>query len=143
MHLMNLCVIDGFLTSKPETKVFSGGKKKAVFTLGQNTYHHDEKGNSVSTGNFYICEAWNLNCDFVSVFDTGALLRVIGVLRQDHWSKDGKNYSRVKIVVQSVMNIPKPQKQEENYQDDEVTESEPPNATEPPAPAAVSNLDIF
>lgn len=93
--------IEGYLVAKPKLNTTKTGKDVAHFALASN---HSEK--SVS---FFDVEAWEGQARSSSEYLTkGSRVIVVGKLKQDRWSTEsGEKKSRVKIVAQNIIFIPK------------------------------------
>ncbi len=95
--------LEGHLVAKPKLNTTKSGKSVAHFALASN---HSEE--SVS---FFDVEAWEGQAISSSKYlDKGSRVIVVGKLRQDRWVNDsGEKKSRVKIVAQNIIFIPKRQ----------------------------------
>lgn len=94
MH--NIVALVGRLTKNPEIRDLPDGTQLANFSLAVNTGKEETS--------FFDCIAFRTNAEVMSKFTKkGDLLAVSGMLRQRKWKgKDGKDQSKVEIVVSSI-----------------------------------------
>ena len=116
--MLNKVLIIGRLTSDPVVKYLPSGTAVAEFGVAWNRrYRIDEEWKEES--HFFDVKAYGrLAEDLSSRLSKGYQVIVEGRLSQDRWTgQDGKNYSRVRIVAESVRIIRKPKLEEVEEED--------------------------
>ncbi|HIC97369.1 MAG TPA: single-stranded DNA-binding protein [Aquificaceae bacterium] len=116
--MLNKVLIIGWLTSDPVVKYLPSGTAVAEFGVAWNRrYRIDEEWKEES--HFFDVKAYGrLAEDLSSRLSKGYQVIVEGRLSQDRWTgQDGKNYSRVRIVAESVRIIRKPKLEEVEEED--------------------------
>ena len=103
---MAYTILDGNLTSDPETKKINNGKSITTFSIAINHYVKTSESDSNGSGDVsYIdVETWDKLADNCSEFlKKGKMVTVIGTLRQERWkSQDGTNRQKYKVIASSV-----------------------------------------
>jgi len=103
---MAYTILDGNLTSDPETKKINNGKSITTFSIAINHYAKTSESDPNSAGDVsYIdVETWDKLADNCSEFlKKGKMVTVIGTLRQERWkSQDGTNRQKYKVIASSV-----------------------------------------
>lgn len=90
---MNHVIEFGRLTRQPDLRHTSTGKAICEFSIAVTGYSKD-------VSHFFDCIAWGLTAEAVAkYFKKGQRILVEGQLIQERWEKDGKNYSKIKILV--------------------------------------------
>ena len=100
---MAYTILDGNLTSDPETKKINNGKTITTFSIAINHYSKtSEDGNGEVS--YIDVETWDKLADNCSEFlKKGKMVTVIGSLRQERWkSQDGTNRQKYKVIASSV-----------------------------------------
>lgn len=103
MNNLNSILVEGNLTKDPAFSETSKGKSICLFTIATNRYY--KQGNEYQNEVSYLSvETWtNLADTCRDHLAKGRGVRVVGRLKQDRWvDKEGKNYSRIKIVAEHV-----------------------------------------
>lgn len=116
--MLNKVLIIGWLTSDPVVKYLPSGTAVAEFGVAWNRrYRIDDEWKEES--HFFDVKAYGrLAEDLSSRLSKGYQVIVEGRLSQDRWTgQDGKNYSRVRIVAESVRIIRKPKLEEVEEED--------------------------
>lgn len=116
--MLNKVLIIGWLTSDPVVKYLPSGTAVAEFGVAWNRrYRIDEEWKEES--HFFDVKAYGrLAEDLSSRLSKGYQVIVEGRLSQDRWTgQDGKNYSRVRIVAESVRIVRKPKLEEVEEED--------------------------
>ncbi|HIQ31649.1 MAG TPA: single-stranded DNA-binding protein [Aquifex aeolicus] len=116
--MLNKVLIIGRLTSDPVVKYLPSGTAVAEFGVAWNRrYRIDEEWKEES--HFFDVKAYGrLAEDLSSRLSKGYQVIVEGRLSQDRWTgQDGKNYSRVRIVAESVRIVRKPKLEEVEEED--------------------------
>jgi len=102
MNNLALAVIDGNLTSDPDTKVLKGDKTVTTFSVAVNhEYGSKEDNKHVSYVNV---ETWEKLAETCGMYlKKGSRVTVQGQIRQDRWKDDkGNTREKIKIVANSV-----------------------------------------
>jgi single-strand DNA-binding protein len=106
MKNMAYTILDGNLTSDPETKKINNGKTITTFSMAINHYSKTSEtdGNSSGDVSYIDVETWDKLADNCSEFlKKGKMVTVIGSLRQERWkSQDGTNRQKYKVIASSV-----------------------------------------
>lgn len=99
---LNCVALVGRLTRDAELSYLPSQTAVATFSIAVNRSHKD--GDQwVSEANFFEISYFGKGAEAVKPYLTkGKQISVLGSLRQDHWTKDGQNFSKVKIVADSV-----------------------------------------
>jgi single-strand DNA-binding protein len=100
MSDVNNIVIEGRLTSAPETREFDGGKSKTSFGLASNR----RWGGDNEDTTFVDVDCWGKLGEIVAKYcDKGKPVTVIGRLSLDRWtSNDGQKRSKLYITASDV-----------------------------------------
>lgn len=92
--------IIGNITKDIELKTTSGGLNVATFTIAVN----DEKDET----SYIDCVAWNKTAETIAKYvRKGEPFLVQGKLKQRSWEKDGIKRSKIEVLVQTFMFMPK------------------------------------
>lgn len=106
---MNVVVISGRLTRKPELRSTGGGTNLCQFSLAVDNGKTDIDG---SRGvDFIECVCFGKNAEnLVKYQDKGSMLEVKGRIQVDRYTnKDGKNLSKTYVCGEMINYISKPQ----------------------------------
>jgi single-strand DNA-binding protein len=98
----------GHLTKDAETKWTSGGTALAKMSIAVNRWKKDAKKDEAET-DFFDIEAWGKTAEAAEVkARKGALVLVVGELRQDRWDDkaSGQKRSKIKVVARSIKWFP-------------------------------------
>ena len=94
MSFVNFVSIDGNLTRDGEITFSGAGTAILNLSIAHNTKIKEKEEVS-----FFDIVAFGKHAEYVADFAVkGATVIVIGRLHQDKWEKDGKKYSRTKII---------------------------------------------
>ena len=101
---VNTVILAGHLTRDPEMRSLAGEKVVVNFSLAINRRYKGNDGEIKEDSTFVDCEAWGRTAELVGQYLTkGSAAYVEGRLKLDNWQdKDGKNRSRLKVVVENV-----------------------------------------
>lgn len=107
---VNTVILAGHLTRDPELRPLAGDKVVVHFTLAINRRYKGADGELKEDSTFVDCEAWGRTAELIGQYlAKGSGAYVEGRLRLDSWQdKDGKNRSRLKVVVENVQFIGPP-----------------------------------
>ena len=100
----------GNLTKNPDIEHTATGKVVCGISLANNNIYmkDNQKVNEVS---YFDVEVWGIIAENCSKYLTkGSGVIVEGRIKQDRWEKDGKAFSRIKIVADTVRFLPRRQK---------------------------------
>jgi single-strand DNA-binding protein len=94
MSFTNQVAIDGNLVRDGEITFTGGGTAVLNFSVA-----HNAKINNKEEVHYFDVVAFGKHAEYIADFAVkGSSVTVIGRLNQDRWEKDGKKYSRIKIV---------------------------------------------
>ena len=96
---MNMVALTGRLTSDAKMKK-SGELSVMEFTIAVNGWRKDrDTGGWIDVANFFNLTLFGEQAEKMHPYMTkGKCVSVEGSLAQERWNKDGKTYSRVKVV---------------------------------------------
>jgi single-stranded DNA-binding protein len=75
-----------------------GRQTMTAFGLAQDRHYYKD-GEERAFTSFFDCEAWG---EAVPAMSEGDIITVRGRLREDRWLKNGRNKSRMKVIVEAV-----------------------------------------
>jgi len=97
MNAMNSIILEGYVTKKEIRN------NVCIVTIGSDRYYKDADGNTVTETSYFDVETYgnfaeicNKNCT------EGRGIRVVGRIKQNRWTSDGKEYSKVVVVAEHV-----------------------------------------
>ena len=94
MSFVNFVAVDGNLTQ--DGKITFSGSGTAILNM---SIAHNTKVKEKEEVSFFDVVSFGKHAEYVADFAVkGATVHVIGRLHQDKWEKDGKKYSRTKII---------------------------------------------
>ena len=107
---VNTVILAGHLTRDPEMRSLTGEKVVVNFSLAINRRYKGNDGEIKEDSTFVDCEAWGRTAELVGQYlAKGSAAYVEGRLKLDNWQdKDGKNRSRLKVVVENVQFVGPP-----------------------------------
>lgn len=98
---MNLCCLMGNVTRDVEVRYTKSGTAVVNFSLAYNRRVKDASGEYKDQASFIECQAWGKTAEFISKYwSKGKKMLINGRLEQQRWEKDGKNNSKVIIIVE-------------------------------------------
>lgn len=104
MRSYNRVVLIGNLTRDPEIVNFQSGTSAANITLAVNDRRKDKEGNYVDETSYIDVTCWGRMGEIVEQYaGKGSQVLVEGHLRQESWEKEGKKFSRIKVVAERVL----------------------------------------
>jgi len=99
MSYTNFVAVDGNLTKDGEVTFSGSGTAVLNLSIAHNTKIKEKEEVS-----FFDVVAFGKHAEYVADFAVkGATVTVIGRLHQDKWEKDGKKYSRTKIIANQLV----------------------------------------
>jgi single-strand DNA-binding protein len=107
---VNTVILAGHLTRDPELRPLGGDKVVVNFSLAINRRFKGNDGEIKEESTFVDCEAWGRTAELIGQYlAKGSAAYVEGRLKLDAWQdKDGKNRSRLKVVVDNVQFVGPP-----------------------------------
>jgi single-strand DNA-binding protein len=131
---INTVILAGHLTRDPEMRSLAGDKMVVNFGLAINRRFKGADGDIKEDSTFVDCEAWGRTAELVGQYlAKGSAAYVEGRLKLDNWQdKEGKNRSRLKVVVENIQFIGPP-KAKSGTSGNEATEAGEPVAAGAPA----------
>lgn len=117
---MNSVIITGRLTKDAAVRTTQSGKDVLNFSIAHNESHKVEDGYETITS-FFDCNYWS---DYAAKLKPkmlkGQMVLIEGRLRQDRWEHDGKNYSKIEILVSKIELLATPAKQDDSVADEDI-----------------------
>ena len=99
MSYVNFVSVDGNLTRDGEVTFGNSGTAILNLSIAHNTKIKEKEEVS-----FFDVVAFGKHAEYVADFAVkGAAVTIIGRLHQDKWEKDGKKYSRTKIIANQLV----------------------------------------
>jgi single-strand DNA-binding protein len=102
MANLNRVMLIGRLTRDPETRRTQGGSVVVNFGLAVNrTWRRKDSDERVEETTFIDAEAWDKTGEtFAKYVHKGSQVYVEGRLKLDQWEKDGKKFSKLRVVME-------------------------------------------
>lgn len=98
--MMNVVVLHGNFVRDPELKVFENNKFLQFDIAVNNSYKKD--GEWVNDPTYVTCKAWDSGAEAIAnKFSKGDPILLSGKLLTEKWEKDGKNFSKLVVRVNS------------------------------------------
>lgn len=121
--MLNRVLIIGRLTKDPVITYLPKGTPVVEFTIAYNRRYKDQSGEWKDDTHFFDVKAYGKAAeDWGTRFSKGYMVLVEGRLIQEKWEKEGRTFSKVRILAESIKLISKPKGADE--QPDEVEEEE-------------------
>lgn len=102
MNDINVVSLTGRLTSALEIKYTTGGTAVGKFVLAVN---RSKKVNDqwTNVADFFECAWYSKSAESLAQYlPKGKQVAITGQMRQERWTKDGQNYSRIVVIVQTL-----------------------------------------
>ena len=123
MRSYNRVVLIGNLTRDPDVMSFQSGTLTANLGLAINERRKDRDGNSVEDVSFIDVSCWGRVAEIVDQYaHKGSPLLVEGRLKQETWEKDGRNFSKVKVIADRILLLGDKRDEEQGQGRDEYRE---------------------
>jgi len=107
--MLNKVLLIGRLTGDPVITYLPSGTPVVEFTLAYNRRYKNQSGEFQEESHFFDVKAYGKVAeDWATRFSKGYLVLVEGRLSQEKWEKDGKKFSKVRIIAESVKLISRP-----------------------------------
>ena len=95
--MLNIAIMTGRLTAKPELKTTTNDKVVCNFRIA---VERSKRKNREKETDFFSCTAWNSTAEAIEKwFDTGDLITVVGTLQNDSYEANGEKYNIDRIIV--------------------------------------------
>lgn len=122
---LNSIIIEGNLTKDGEFDSTQKGTEYCVFSVAVNRFYKSGE-EIIHEVSYFDAEAWGKLCENSrNILVKGALVRIVGRLRQDRWTgEDGKQKSRVKIIAEHIEAKPVPAQEKETAADEKTGAAE-------------------
>lgn len=122
---LNLVMLAGRLTAKPESNETKNGKSVSNFTLAVNQNYRDASGEWKSKASFADITAWGKLAEYSASLKKGSPVLVQGSIQSRSWSnEEGETNSSFEVMAQKVQFLEKQggnsSKSEESETDDEL-----------------------
>lgn len=135
MSNLNCVILEGHLVKQAEMGYFQDQTPYCNFSIAVNDSWKNQNGEYENIASFIECTMKGKYAEAMCKHLTkGRGLRVLGRLKQNRWSKDGQNYSKIVVRVQEVYLSPLSNQETGNY-------SKPVNNYQENAPAEYHNYE--
>ncbi len=116
MNDMNVVAINGRLVREAELKYASSGTAILKFSIAVN--RSVKKGDKwEDEASFFDCTLFSKTAENLSKYlEKGKQVSIIGELVQNRWEKDGKQNSKVEIIVNRLQLLGSKDEQKQSYQ---------------------------
>ncbi len=102
MNDMNNVSLTGRLTTAIEIKYTTGGTAVGKFNLAVNR-SKKVNGQWTDVADFFECAWYSKSSEGLAQYlPKGKQVAITGQMRQERWTKDGQNYSRIVVIVQTL-----------------------------------------
>lgn len=102
MNDMNNVSLTGRLTTAIEIKYTTGGTAVGKFNLAVNR-SKKVNGQWTDVADFFECAWYSKSAEGLAQYlPKGKQVAITGQMRQERWTKDGQNYSRIVVIVQTL-----------------------------------------
>ncbi|WP_461828685.1 single-stranded DNA-binding protein [Aquifex sp.] len=120
--MLNKVLLIGRLTKDPVITYLPSGTPVVEFSVAYNRRYKDQSGEWKEETHFFEVKGYGKSAeDWGTRFSKGYLVLIEGRLVQEKWEKEGKTFSKVRIVAESVKLVSRPKGAEEQA---EVSEEE-------------------
>lgn len=100
---INMVALSGHLAADMRVAQLSSGTAAGNFTLACNRYIASTTGEAIQRTAFIDCTLYGRAAERLAPFMAkGKEVFVLGRIDQDKWTKDGQNFSRLRIVCEQV-----------------------------------------
>ena len=105
---LNLVILAGRLTAKPEEKATQSGTAVTNFTVAVNQPYKDGDGEWKSKTLFADVTAWGRLAEYVVNLEKGSPVLIQGSLQTNNWSDNyGKKRKSIQVVAQKINSLEK------------------------------------
>lgn len=107
MSDLNVVVIEGRLTKAAELSYFADGTAYSNFSIANNETFKNQDGSYGSVASYFDCTIKGKYAEaMVKHLLKGRAVKVVGRLKQQRWSKDGQNYSKIVLKCDEIHPAP-------------------------------------
>lgn len=107
MNNLNSVIIEGNLTNDPELNYTSSSAAVCKFPIAVNR-RYKMNGQPQEEVSYFDIESWNKIAESCSQYlNKGRGVRVVGRLKQERWTQNGQNKSKIIILAEHVEFKPK------------------------------------
>ena len=118
--MLNKVFLIGRLTQDPVITYLPSGTPVVEFRVAYNRRYKDQNGEWKEESHFFDVKAYGRFAeDWGTRFSKGYMVLIEGRLAQEKWEKDGKSYSKVKIIAENIKLIMKPKGEVESKSEEE------------------------
>ena len=119
---LNLVILAGRLTAKPEQKETQSGTAVTNFSVAVNQAYRDGDGEWKSKTLFADITAWGKLAEYAVNLEKGSPLIIQGSLQSNNWTDNsGKKRKSIQMIAQKINSL---EKSENENQEEEVPELE-------------------
>ncbi len=112
--MLNKVLLIGRLTKDPVITYLPSGTPAVEFTVAYNRRYKDQNGEWREETHFFDVKGYGKSAeDWGTRLSKGYLVLVEGRLAQEKWEKEGKTFTKIRIVAESVKLISRPKGAEE------------------------------
>ena len=105
---LNVVILAGRLTAKPEQNETSSGTAVANFTLAVNQNYKDSDGEWQSRTTFADITAWRKLAEYAASLKKGSPVLIQGNLQSNTWTDDeGNSRKSIQVVAQRISSLEK------------------------------------
>ena len=118
--MLNKVFLIGRLTQDPVITYLPKGTPVVEFRIAYNRRYKDQNGEWKEESHFFDVKAYGKPAeDWGTRFSKGYMVLIEGRLVQEKWEKEGKNFSKVKIIAESIKLVMKPKGETEEKTEEE------------------------
>ncbi|NPA32922.1 MAG: single-stranded DNA-binding protein [Aquificae bacterium] len=122
--MLNKVFLIGRLTKDPTITYLPSGTPVVDLTLAYNRRFKTQDGEWQEETHYFDVRGYGKSAEgWATRFSKGYMILVEGRLVQDKWERDGKKFSRVRVVAESVRLISRPKGAPEDISEEEETVS--------------------
>ena len=106
--MINVVVLSGNLTREPELKYLPTGTAVCEMSMAVNSKRKNQNGEYVDEVDYFDIVAFGKTAENCAEWlHKGNKVLIEGRLKQERWDKEGKTFSRVKVIVNNIEFPPK------------------------------------
>ncbi|HID66059.1 MAG TPA: single-stranded DNA-binding protein [Aquificaceae bacterium] len=122
--MLNKVLLIGRLTKDPVITYLPKGTPVVDLTIAYNRRYRNQEGQWQEETHFFDVKAYGKPAeDWATRFSKGYMVLVEGRLVQEKWEREGKKFSKVRIVAESIKLISRPKGTEEVSEEEETISS--------------------
>ena len=117
---INIVAISGNLTKDPELRQTASGTAVISLSVAVNERRkNNQTGEWDDYPNYIDCTMFGTRAAKIAdMLGKGCKVAIQGKMRQERWQKDGKNYSKIAVIVDEIEFISQSQKPKQKPQDE-------------------------